>query len=55
MVRVPGPQVTLHGLDDFWLVVDGEDDRLGLGHRSTTRSSKQNFQVSPGSIDWITG
>jgi hypothetical protein len=45
----------LHRLDDLGLVVDREDHGFGVGHRSTTKSSKQNFQVSPGSIERITG
>jgi hypothetical protein len=45
----------LHGLDHLRLVVDRDDHRFGVCHLSTTRSSKQNFQLSPGSIDRITG
>jgi hypothetical protein len=42
-------------LDYFGLVVGGEDDGLGLVHRVTTPSGKQYFQLSPGSMVWITG
>jgi hypothetical protein len=42
-------------LYDLGLVVDGDDDRLGLVHRATTPSAKQYRQLSPGSTDLITG
>ena len=53
--RGAGPQIALHCLNDFRLVVDRDDDRLGFVHLATTASGKQNFQVSPGSRERITG